>query len=222
MSDASPPPKYPPPTTTTPHTHTPPYTQLLALIGEQLDGGDEEVCGVIVSVRYNGDVISIWNRDADNPDFQARLVRRLKAIWDLPPFVQMDYKRHVPEPGATDNPAKPLFAGGGEAGAGGQQPAGAGAEGGRAGVYQPAWRRGASDGGEKAGAGGAGGKGAWDRGAPGLRGERGAGRREGGRREEAWASLRDRAGSADKGEWRNRGGACVLFLVCAVYVCAYV
>jgi hypothetical protein len=40
--------------------------QLLALIGEQLDGGEEEVCGIIVSVRYNGDVISIWNKDADN------------------------------------------------------------------------------------------------------------------------------------------------------------
>ena len=180
------------------------------------------MCGVIVSVRYNGDVISIWNRDADNHEFQAKLVRRLKAIWDLPPFVQMEYKRHVPEPGGE--PAKPLFAGGGEgAGAAGQQQPAAAAEV-RAGLYQPAWRRGASDGGDKTGAGGAGGKSAWDRGAPGLRGERGP-RREGGRREEAWASLRDRAGSADKGEWRSRGAfarlcMCLPCVVC-VHVCSY-
>lgn len=70
----------------------------MAFVGEQIDGGEDEVCGVIVSVRYNGDVIQIWNRHADNKEFKNRLVRRLKSLWELPPFVAMDYKRHFPGP----------------------------------------------------------------------------------------------------------------------------
>lgn len=174
---------------------------LLAVIGEQLDGGEDEVCGVIVSVRYNGDVISIWNRNADNREFQTKLVRRIKSIWDLPPFVQMDYKRHVPLPEGT-KPPPPIPGLGGE-----PAPAPPAEE------RRPAWRtaRGAPSSGTSAASsadrGSLNGAGGRERGPFARdRGERGGGLGSGerGERREAWPS-RDRAGSADKGEWRSRG-----------------
>ncbi|EWM21141.1 eukaryotic translation initiation factor 4e type 2 [Nannochloropsis gaditana] len=161
---------------------------VIAFVGEQIDGGEDEVCGVIVSPRSSGDVISIWNRHAGNRDFQVKLVRRLKALWELPPFVPMDYARHRPESGQGGGGGTE---GGGERkgawraarvfGAGG----GGGAHGGREGGYSKNLGR--------------------DRGERGMfeRGERSA---EGGGRREAWLS-RERAGSADKGEWRSRGEA---------------
>jgi translation initiation factor 4E len=38
---------------------------ILAIIGEQFDVGSE-VCGAVLSVRNNEDIISIWNKTADN------------------------------------------------------------------------------------------------------------------------------------------------------------
>lgn len=40
-------------------------TQVLAIIGEQFNVGNE-ICGAVISVRYNEDIISLWNRNADN------------------------------------------------------------------------------------------------------------------------------------------------------------
>lgn len=41
---------------------------LLAAIGEQFSESvhpEDEICGVSVRIRYDGDVIQIWNRDSD-------------------------------------------------------------------------------------------------------------------------------------------------------------
>lgn len=38
---------------------------ILAIIGEQFDVGSE-VCGAVLSVRNNEDIVSIWNKTADN------------------------------------------------------------------------------------------------------------------------------------------------------------
>ena len=38
---------------------------ILAVIGEQFDVGSE-VCGAVLSVRNTEDIISIWNKTADN------------------------------------------------------------------------------------------------------------------------------------------------------------
>jgi translation initiation factor 4E len=38
---------------------------LLAIIGEQFDVGSE-ICGAVLSVRINEDIISVWNKSADN------------------------------------------------------------------------------------------------------------------------------------------------------------
>ena len=39
------------------------YLQLLAIIGEQYDVGNE-ICGAVLSIRFQEDIISIWNRNA--------------------------------------------------------------------------------------------------------------------------------------------------------------
>jgi translation initiation factor 4E len=66
---------------------------LLAIIGEQFDQGDE-VCGAVISLRANEDIISIWNRNADNQASISRLRENLKTLLDLPVFVRLEYKRH--------------------------------------------------------------------------------------------------------------------------------
>lgn len=46
--------------------------QLLAVVGEQFQVGDE-ICGVVCSVRFNEDILSVWNRNADNKQAKAKI-----------------------------------------------------------------------------------------------------------------------------------------------------
>ena len=36
----------------------------MAIIGDQFDVGDE-ICGAVVSIRQNEDILSVWNKTAD-------------------------------------------------------------------------------------------------------------------------------------------------------------
>ncbi|RWW89783.1 hypothetical protein BHE74_00001174 [Ensete ventricosum] len=38
---------------------------ILALVGDQLDYGDD-VCGAVLSIRFNEDILSVWNRNASD------------------------------------------------------------------------------------------------------------------------------------------------------------
>ena len=46
--------------------------QLLAILGEQFIVGDE-LCGAVVSVRPNEDIISLWNRTASDQAITTRI-----------------------------------------------------------------------------------------------------------------------------------------------------
>lgn len=46
------------------------FPQLLAMIGEQFDCGDE-ICGAVVNVRSGQDKISIWTKNASNEAAQV-------------------------------------------------------------------------------------------------------------------------------------------------------
>eukprot|EP01121_Diplochlamys_sp_Union-15-3_P012088 TRINITY_DN3579_c0_g1_i1.p1 TRINITY_DN3579_c0_g1~~TRINITY_DN3579_c0_g1_i1.p1 ORF type:complete len:200 (-),score=27.41 TRINITY_DN3579_c0_g1_i1:57-656(-) len=66
---------------------------LLALIGEQF-GVDDEICGVVVSIRYQEDIISVWNRNADNIEARNIIQDTLKRVFNLPPTTSLEYKPH--------------------------------------------------------------------------------------------------------------------------------
>ncbi|KAI3690763.1 hypothetical protein L2E82_48970 [Cichorium intybus] len=38
---------------------------VLALVGDQLDYSDN-ICGIVLSVRFNEDILSVWNRNASD------------------------------------------------------------------------------------------------------------------------------------------------------------
>lgn len=66
---------------------------VLAIIGEQFDVGNE-ICGAVVSIRYNEDIISLWNRNADNNEACYRIRDTMRKVLNLPSFVALEYKRH--------------------------------------------------------------------------------------------------------------------------------
>lgn len=39
--------------------------QVLALVGDQLDYSDD-ICGAVLSIRFNEDILSVWNRNASD------------------------------------------------------------------------------------------------------------------------------------------------------------
>ena len=48
---------------------------ILAIIGEQFDVG-HEICGAVVSIRHNEDIISVWNKNADNTEAKNKIRSR--------------------------------------------------------------------------------------------------------------------------------------------------
>jgi len=68
---------------------------ILALIGDQLPGvADGEVCGAVISMRYSEDIVSVWNKRADDREATERLREAIKKVLRLPTNVHMEYKPH--------------------------------------------------------------------------------------------------------------------------------
>ena len=67
---------------------------LLAIIGEQFDVG-QEICGAVVSVRHNEDIISVWNRSTDNKEATSKIRDQMQRILKIPKFISIEYKKHV-------------------------------------------------------------------------------------------------------------------------------
>ncbi|KAH6573277.1 hypothetical protein BASA61_003751 [Batrachochytrium salamandrivorans] len=66
---------------------------LLAIIGDQFDVGDE-ICGVVVSIRHSEDIISLWNKSAEDGRTNLRIRDTLKRVLSLPANCVMEYKAH--------------------------------------------------------------------------------------------------------------------------------
>jgi translation initiation factor 4E len=66
---------------------------ILAILGEQFMVGDE-ICGAVVSVRFQEDLISVWNRSCNNQAVTSRIKDTLKRILNLPPTTILEYKSH--------------------------------------------------------------------------------------------------------------------------------
>ena len=67
---------------------------LLAIIGEQFDVG-QEICGAVVSVRHNEDIISVWNRSTDNKEATSKIRDQIQRILKIPKFISIEYKKHM-------------------------------------------------------------------------------------------------------------------------------
>eukprot|EP00271_Cylindrocystis_brebissonii_P012815 TRINITY_DN32320_c0_g1_i1.p1 TRINITY_DN32320_c0_g1~~TRINITY_DN32320_c0_g1_i1.p1 ORF type:complete len:320 (-),score=61.48 TRINITY_DN32320_c0_g1_i1:180-1139(-) len=66
---------------------------VLALVGEQLDSADS-VCGVVLSMRYSEDLISVWNRNVVDSKGRDELKDSIKHHLNLPPSYLLEYKPH--------------------------------------------------------------------------------------------------------------------------------
>jgi len=67
---------------------------ILAMLGEQFMVG-EEICGAVISVRYQEDILSLWNRTAMDHMVTSRIRDTLKRVLNLPPNTIMEYKCHT-------------------------------------------------------------------------------------------------------------------------------
>jgi translation initiation factor 4E len=67
---------------------------ILAMLGEQFMVG-EEICGAVISVRYQEDILSLWNRTALDQTTTSRIRDTLKRVLNLPPSTVMEYKTHT-------------------------------------------------------------------------------------------------------------------------------
>lgn len=56
---------------------------------------NDEICGAVVSVRYQEDIISVWNRTASDEITTTRIRDTLRRVLNLPPNTILEYKVHA-------------------------------------------------------------------------------------------------------------------------------
>jgi len=66
---------------------------IMAMLGEQFMVG-EEICGSVVSIRYQEDILSIWNRSANDTGVTNRIRDTFRRVLNLPPGTTIEYKAH--------------------------------------------------------------------------------------------------------------------------------
>ncbi|XP_028402164.1 eukaryotic translation initiation factor 4E type 2-like [Dendronephthya gigantea] len=66
---------------------------ILAILGEQFMVGDE-ICGAVISIRFQEDIISVWNRTSSDQAVTTRIRDTLKRVLSLPMNTIMEYKTH--------------------------------------------------------------------------------------------------------------------------------
>lgn len=67
---------------------------VLAMLGEQFMVG-KEICGAVVSIRHQKDIISLWNRTATDTATTSRIRDTIRRVLNLPPNTIMEYKTHI-------------------------------------------------------------------------------------------------------------------------------
>lgn len=66
---------------------------VLAILGEQFMVGDE-ICGAVVSIRFQEDIIAIWNKTSSDTQVTQRIRDTLSRVLYLPANTAMEYKKH--------------------------------------------------------------------------------------------------------------------------------
>jgi translation initiation factor 4E len=71
---------------------------LLAVLGGSLADGEipfDEILGLVISVRRDEDILSVWTRSSDNEDAKEKIRSGIKRVLNLPDSFALDYKVHV-------------------------------------------------------------------------------------------------------------------------------
>ena len=66
---------------------------ILAMLGEQFMVG-EEICGAVISIRHQEDILSLWNKTA-HEQVISRIRDTLRRVLYLPTNTVMEYKSHT-------------------------------------------------------------------------------------------------------------------------------
>ena len=69
---------------------------ILAMIGEQFDP-ENEIHGIVISVRPNGDTISLWHKNSRDPAIVEKLRVDMINMLKLPDDIKMDYAQFFPD-----------------------------------------------------------------------------------------------------------------------------
>eukprot|EP00794_Sanderia_malayensis_P011365 gene11365-12550_t len=70
---------------------------ILAMLGEQFMV-ESELCGAVISLRFQDDIISVWNKNASDQVTIQRIRDTLRRILNLPQNTIMEYKAHSDSP----------------------------------------------------------------------------------------------------------------------------
>jgi len=67
---------------------------ILAVLGEQFEVGGE-ICGAVVSIRYQEDIISLWNRTATDSETKMKILETMKKVLSIDgASARIEYKNH--------------------------------------------------------------------------------------------------------------------------------
>ena len=69
-----------------------PCAQLLAILGGQFRVGDE-ICGCVLSIRYQEDILSVWNKSADSRRVCMQIRDTMRSVMSLPESATMECKQ---------------------------------------------------------------------------------------------------------------------------------
>jgi len=64
---------------------------VLGIIGDQFEE-DDAVCGCVLSVRVQEDILSVWHRDEKNTAAKNRIKETIRRCLNLPPNTAIEYK----------------------------------------------------------------------------------------------------------------------------------
>jgi len=67
---------------------------LLAIVGAQFGVPDDEICGAVISTRFNKDILSIWTKHASHQEYREIIHQKLKKIFSLQPSMVLEFKSH--------------------------------------------------------------------------------------------------------------------------------
>ena len=78
----------------TPKTHTAKFWEdlVLAMIGEQFDAPEGEVLGLVLSMKYNNDTISVWHKNAIDDAISQQLKNSIESHLDMQEGMKFEHE----------------------------------------------------------------------------------------------------------------------------------